>query len=355
MLGLLLDVRLTPFFKILLRRCHPKMERQPRNPRDLQGLLKFCLETTKSEDAPGDHHVEAMDPERKAWLERVLKEMSVDVFQELGKCIAALSDESVVADRRATDLSLQLHAFDCVEDWVGQIEMANNFQRLGGFVALRGCLASPHDELAAGASRIVAELAQNNPYCQEKLTQEEFLPALLQCANDSTSPALATKVLSAMSCLTRGYEPARRQLTTSGDGLATVVRLLQNSRDGRLRAKASFFLTALASEDPEVARALARLGLPELLVAMLDEADGEDEDGDAGVNWREHVAAALLAVSKNSQEAADSCKKLNVDVGKILRKRLEKVKGKEEFQEEEEHYKELLSIYSCDKQPVVDR
>ena len=327
-------------------------QRHPRNPRDLQGLLKFCLEATKAEDAPGNRSgVEQMDPERREWLEKALKEMSVDVFKELAKCIAALSDESVVADANATDFDLQLHAFDCVEDWVGQIDMANNFHKLGGFVALHACLASPHDELAAGACRIVAELAQNNPYCQEKLMEEQFLSALLKCAEETSSPGRVLKVLYALSCLSRGFEPARKELA-SGDGLAAVVRLLQSFRDGRLRAKASFLLTALMSEDATVAGALTRLGLPELLVAMLDETEEEEE---GGPNWREYAAAALLEISKNSDDAVKAVKSLSVDVNQVIKRRLEKVKGKEEFQEEEEHYKELMTIYKSKEQPTIDR
>ncbi len=318
-------------------------------------------EATKAEDAPSrDSALEAMDPERRDWLERVLKDMSVDVFQELGKCITALSDEAVVADRRAEDLSLQLHAFDCVEDWVGQIDMANNFQRLGGFEALRGCLSSPHDELAAGACRVVAELAQNNPYCQEKLLEDGFLPALLQCARclgegEQPSPGRATKSLSAVSCLVRGYEPARQQLK-EGDGLSTVVRLLQQSPPSpggrRLRAKAAFFLAALISEeDAEVSAALCKLGLPELLVALLN----EDEEEESCSNWREQVVAALLALSRTSKDAVSACKSLNADVQAIISRRLKAVQGKEEFQEEEEHYKNLLKIYGPENEPDLDR
>merc|ERR1711963_542697 len=84
---------------------------QPRQPRDLQGLLKFCMEATASEDAPavvGDPaaRLAAMDPERKAWLEEALDNMSVDVVEVV------------------------------VEDWLGTIDMACNFHKIGGFVAI---------------------------------------------------------------------------------------------------------------------------------------------------------------------------------------------------------------------------
>lgn len=36
---------------------------QPRQPRSLQGLLQFCMEVTKSEDAPDESQFMAMDEE----------------------------------------------------------------------------------------------------------------------------------------------------------------------------------------------------------------------------------------------------------------------------------------------------
>merc|ERR1712047_84232 len=61
---------------------------QPRQPKDLQGLLKFCMEATANEDAPalpGDPaaRLAAMEPDRRAWLEEALDKMSVDVLAPL--------------------------------------------------------------------------------------------------------------------------------------------------------------------------------------------------------------------------------------------------------------------------------
>ena len=55
----------------------------PRQPRDFEGLLKFCIEATKAEDAPDDPDaaLQAMDPERRQWLEQALNSMSVDVIK----------------------------------------------------------------------------------------------------------------------------------------------------------------------------------------------------------------------------------------------------------------------------------
>merc|ERR1712211_115010 len=76
--------------------CDFKMSgEQPRQPKDLQGLLKFCMEATANEDAPavpGDPaaRLAAMEPERRAWLEEALDKMSVDVVEQLGNGIKVL-------------------------------------------------------------------------------------------------------------------------------------------------------------------------------------------------------------------------------------------------------------------------
>ena len=66
---------------------------QPRAPKDMQGLLKFCLEATKGEDALDDPNdtLEAMDPSRREWLEHTLSSMSVDVIKELTESMKILN------------------------------------------------------------------------------------------------------------------------------------------------------------------------------------------------------------------------------------------------------------------------
>merc|ERR1711993_181936 len=94
---------------------------QPRQPNDLEGLLKFCMQATQSEDAPtrDSQNDNQMDPERLQWLQEAMSGMTVDVVSQLVEGIKILS-QPYVFDPNATD-----------------------------------------DEIT------VAELSQNNPYCQE--------------------------------------------------------------------------------------------------------------------------------------------------------------------------------------------
>merc|ERR1712226_713018 len=58
----------------------------PRQPHDLEGLLKFCMQVTANEDAPSGA-VEEMDPERRQWLEDAISGMTVDVVKQLAEAI----------------------------------------------------------------------------------------------------------------------------------------------------------------------------------------------------------------------------------------------------------------------------
>ena len=42
---------------------------------------------TASEDAPGPSSFEAMDPERRRWLEEAISSMTVDIVKQLAECI----------------------------------------------------------------------------------------------------------------------------------------------------------------------------------------------------------------------------------------------------------------------------
>ncbi len=322
----------------------------PRNPKDLQALLKFCMQATKAEDAPelGDDALARMDPEKKAWLETALRDMTVNVFQELTKGIQILSDENVVSNPDAESLEPQLEAFECIEDWVGQVDMANNFHKLGGFTALRLCLDSPHDEVVSGACHVVAELAQNNPYCQENFTREGFIPLILKLiSNDEKkrSDGVKAKAIYAVSSVTRDCPTALAEFKKL-DGLSVILRALENSSGKeRLRTKCCFFLSSLMESDADTKSVLADLDLQQLLIAIL----GEEHDPS-----HEHVAKCLLVLLKDNRKVLEQVLSLDVDLKGLLNRRIEELRDKEEFLEERDYCTELLKLcYPSGKDTVV--
>lgn len=318
------------------------MDQPPRNPRDLQGLLKFCLETTKGEDAPdvSGSALESMDPERREWLRKAIEDMSVDVFQELAKCVEILSDHDVIMNEEAS-VERPLYAFECIEDWVGQVDMANNFQRLGGFTALRLCLASPHERVAAGACHIVAELAQNNPHCQQALLDDKMLDEVLKIAKEDARTGVKTKALYAVSSTVRSFPPGYEAMKKL-NGFEVVLQLLQID-DVTLRTKACFLLASLMQEHPDLKAELTRMGLCELLFAVLNEEHG---------THHEHVARTLVAMLENNPEAVKACHDLPLNLSQLLEDRVKFLEGKEEFLEERDYCKELKKHFGGVKDDV---
>ena len=80
------------------------------------------------------------------------------------------------------------YAFECIYVWTGQTDMASNFHKIGGFHCLKKCLKSPHYDVRFGAAHVIAELCQKNPYYQEKIVEDDFLPILMDIfANDDKS------------------------------------------------------------------------------------------------------------------------------------------------------------------------
>ena len=67
----------------------------------------------------------------------------VDVIKELTEGIKILNGAK---DPQASqeDIEKIEYAFECISDWVDQIDMANNFHKIGGFESLKTCLKSNH-------------------------------------------------------------------------------------------------------------------------------------------------------------------------------------------------------------------
>merc|ERR1711944_151190 len=284
-----------PFIRQIFK--EKKMDpNQPRAPRDMQGLLKFCIEATKGEDAPNDPNdtLESMDPTRRQWLEQALSSMSVDVIKELAEAIKILN-MAKNPNISQEDVEKVEYAFECISDWVDQIDMANNFHKIGGFNALKTCLKSTHASIRSSAANAIAELGQNNPYCQEHFVQEEFLPMLLEMiTNDQESQV---KAMYAISCLIRQFAMAQDKFLHALNGPSVILNAtMQTSTNpnDKLRIKACFFISSLCQENAEAGQVFVDMGLArQLLTLMQLEEHGQSH---------EHMARALLIVLKDNQQ-----------------------------------------------------
>ena len=319
---------------------------QPRQPHDLEGLLKFCMQATQSEDAPNNPDAEPMDPERMEWLQEAMRGMTVDVVSQLVEGIKILS-KPYIFDPNATDDELEEaeEAFEAIGDWVGNIDMANNFHKIGGFIALKRCIkSSPHSIIRWNAADTVAELSQNNPYCQEHFVTDGFVQDLIDMLKNGVNDEkvvdekCSLKSLYALSCIVRDYPPGLETfLALTGPEILLQCAIQPSTESQRLRTKACFFVSSISVESKEAAKAFSDMGLARQLLVLLQQEEHQLSD--------EHVVKALLTLLSNNKSAQSECRnspELNL-IG-LIESRKELLKGKEEFQEELEYYLEIEKL-----------
>ena len=305
---------------------------QPRQPKDLQGLLKFCIEATKAEDAPEDAEatLAAMDPQRRQWLEQALSGMSVDVIKELTDAIKILNSNTV-QDPNANEDEIEKieYVFECIGDWVGQIDMANNFHKIGGFSSLSRCLKSPHASIRNQAANAIAELAQNNPYCQENFVQDGFLDQLFHMLTND--PESQVKAMYAISCIIREC-PSAQDKYLNMNGPSLVMNTTMESKNEKLRIKACFFISAICEENKDVKKAFIDMGFPRQILTLMQMEDHQQS--------HEHMTRALLVVLTNEvkNELVNSSE---LNLKSFLCERLEVIKNQDEYDEEQNYLREI--------------
>merc|ERR1712211_212947 len=248
---------------------------------------------------------------------------SVDVVEQLGNGIKVLMDGG-------TDLETKEEVLDCLEDWLGTTDMACNFHKIGGFVAIQQCLDSPHASLRSGGAHLVGEIGQNNPYCQQRFLEEGFLQKLLDQLDEDTDPHCQVKALYAVSCLVRESKQGLAMLANL-DGWSVLVRALQKD-DTKLRTKGCFFIGAVANAAPEVVEEMVSTGIV-LHLATLLEAPHELS--------HEHVLRAMLSLVQGSTVARKEAQSVQGLLSR-LEERLKEVKGRDEGEETEDYCRQLL-------------
>lgn len=131
-------------------------------------------------------------------MKQTLSSLSCNVIEEIQKAIKLLSN---VIDLRADDdTSEHESALERIADFVDNIDIANDFYKIGGFSIFGPCLNSPHSSIRWRAADLIAELAQNNPFCQEKFLETGLFPTLLNMIDTDPAESVRIKALYAVSC-----------------------------------------------------------------------------------------------------------------------------------------------------------
>lgn len=238
---------------------------QPRQPTNLQGLLKYAMDAAQSEENKSP--VYPLDEEKKTFLNEALSSLTMNVIEKMQKAVQILSG---VGDLRADDDSSEYeNALERMADLVDNIDIANDFYKIGGFAIFQPCLNSSHSNIRWRTADIIAELAQNNPFCQDKLLEAGVFPVLLSMIDTDPSEQARVKALYAVSCIVRGHPESLKYMDTN-DGYSVLLRAMQSPVE-KLQVKSAFLLSSLCSKDDssDIKCILVKMGFIEQAAGLL--------------------------------------------------------------------------------------
>lgn len=136
--------------------------------------------------------------QKKTFLSNALSSLTVNVIEELQEDIKTLS--GIVNLKADGDSSIYENALKRISHHVDNIDIANDFYKIGGFSVFQLCLNCSHSNIRWRIADIIAELAQNNPFCQEKILEAGLFPILLSMVDKDLSEHTKVKALYAVSC-----------------------------------------------------------------------------------------------------------------------------------------------------------
>lgn len=195
------------------------------------------MEATRSEDAPNPSNFAEMDPERRRFLEEAMNSMTVNVIEQLETAAQVLTTDTSTEDD-------QVAAIEIIRDYVDNIDTANDFCKIGGITILLPVLqSSPYTAVRLQSAALIADLAQNNPFAQKMLLEQNVLPKLVDLLTDSGTSIGAIRAISSM---VRSYEPATAAFIDMG-GLECILGCMQSDQE-RLIVQSLFLMSALCTE-----------------------------------------------------------------------------------------------------------
>lgn len=289
------------------------------------------MEATKDEDAPENpnRNIAAMDPERRQFLENALKALTIDVVEVLQKAAQILAFDTATEDEH-------LEALETIMEYVIDIDTAIDFCKIGGLTNLLPCLHSPYPKVRSTSASLIAELAQNNPYCQKALLDADVLPKLIELLNE---PETATNGIHAISCLVRSYEPTLTAFIDVG-GLECLIGCLQQIDQQRLIIRALFLLNSLCADFPNVRAEFIKLKVIEHIIELLKPVDEYDVSVE--------TALSVLCMLIDSPDAINRCQTSELNLKRTIDCIIALAGDKPECREIVEYAQILLQkIFNC--------
>lgn len=278
-----------------------------------------------------------MDPDRRKWLAEALDNMTISPVEEMTKNLKMIRDTLSATGERG-DLIMEeacgtlVSALENITEYAGSVDCAKDFHKIGGFEVLDKLLVFPNASVSSMASELVAELVQNNPYCQREAAPH--LKTLLRLVDSAQDQSTRIKALYAVSCLVR-HNPPGYELFEQNDGFSVLLRTLQ-SDVAKLKVKACFLVSSLCSQEPRSRDTLLKMGFVEQMAALVQ----QEREGP----HHEHLLGALAILCTENVAACAEARRPELGLEQFLRSTVESLAGRDECREEREHCITILDV-----------
>ncbi|KAJ9577159.1 hypothetical protein L9F63_006281 [Diploptera punctata] len=283
-----------------------------------------------------------MDEERRRFLENTMTSLTMDVITLLMDAIDVLKNAGTL--ELEDDPIACEEAFEQIAFYVDNIDTANDFHKIGGFCIFRPCLNSCHSCLRWRAADILAELTQNNPYCQDRVLEADLLPDLLSLVDTDPNDNVRVKSLYALSCLIRENDNSLNEFGHK-DGYSVLLRAMQSQVE-KLQIKSAFLLTFICNHKECIKDELYKMGYVEQLIGLVSEGQPPG---------LEHLLSALLALVTNHPPSVEVCRQPQLQLRAVLRNLLRQNEGQDDRQEENEYTSMLMRLIFSGESDERDR
>ncbi|XP_078036893.1 hsp70-binding protein 1 [Augochlora pura] len=316
------------------------MPKQPRQPKNMQGLLKYALEAANTEDSGDKPQFTPMDEERQRFLAEALSSLSCNVIEELQKGIKVLSN--VVDLCPDDDTSQQEEALEGIADYVDNVDIANDFYKIGGFSIFGPCLNSPHSNIRWRAADVIAELTQNNPFCQDKFLETGLFPVLLKIIDTDPVEIVRIKALYAVSCLVREHSASLKHMEKY-EGYSVLLRAMQ-SPVKKLQIKSAFLLCSLCYKEN-----MDDLKLTLINMGFIEQATGLLANNELIPDIRDQLLNILDGLTNNNfLPALKECKRPELCLQTTLDRCIKELQQDENLDQLDVCYRILKKVFSED-------
>ncbi|GBN22966.1 Hsp70-binding protein 1 [Araneus ventricosus] len=212
------------------------------------------------------------------------------------------------------------------------LDNSNDFFKIGGFHVLIPLLSCSNEKVVATTAELIADLCQNNTYCQTRIIEFNILPELVKLLSYPPNSKVCSKALYAISCLCRNNDDSIKHLETT-NVVELLIKILQES-DEKLRAKTAFFLSCLSNYD-NFREAFYTANMIDTLINLLD----KEEDSST-----EHLLSALRAQVFKHVQSRVQCASKDYNLKEILINKRDLYGSKGEYEEAKEHCDKIIAL-----------